>query len=197
MLTSEETERSNQKIMAELPKDVRFWYYHSIISYNTTHEPMMRPYLVKAAAEGKWMGVCPNLCSIVEFYQPMTSPQFVTGRMNEFVDKKFAGVLGFPAPLISFVKFPIEGEAEWSWNSKGRTPHEFAYSYAVRHGYRDPALVRRVDRHGRPSLLGRLRLRVAVRRDARRARKPSPAAQEGHAGRPRLHTVGDLQHSVG
>lgn len=140
VLTSEETERSIHKILADLPKDVKLWYYHSLFTYNTTEDPIARPYLGEAANAGSWIGICPNLCSIVEFYQPFTSPQFARGRMNEFVDKKLAGVLGFPAPLISFVKFAIEGEAEWSWNAKGRTPYDFAYSYAVRTGIRNPAL---------------------------------------------------------
>jgi hypothetical protein len=140
ILSSEETEHSNEKILAVLPKEVRFWYYHSLLSYNTSEVPMVRPYLKKAAENGQWIGICPNLCSIVEFYQPFTAPQFFKARMKEFADKKLRGVLGFPAPLISFVKFGIEGEAEWSWNSDGRTPKEFAYSYAVRHGMKDPAL---------------------------------------------------------
>lgn len=140
ILSSEETEHSNVKMLAELPKDVRFWYYHSLLSYNTSEVPMVRPYVEKAAGQGQWMGICPNLCSIVHFYAPFTAPQFFKYRMKEFADKGLSGVLGFPAPLISFVKFGIEGEAEWSWNSNGRTPEEFAYSYAVRNGIRNPAL---------------------------------------------------------
>jgi hypothetical protein len=32
----------------------------------------------------------------------------------------------------------VEAAAEWSWNDKGRTTREFAYSHAVRQGYKDP-----------------------------------------------------------
>ena len=32
----------------------------------------------------------------------------------------------------------MEAAAEWSWNSKGRSPHEFALSWAVREGIKDP-----------------------------------------------------------
>jgi hypothetical protein len=58
--------------------------------------------------------------------------------MNEFVDKGLKGLLGYVTPLTYYNFFNLEAAAEWSWNSKGRTPQEFALSYAVRQGIKNP-----------------------------------------------------------
>jgi len=140
VLTSEETEKSNPRILKELPPDVKLWYYHSLFTYNTSHKPMIRPYLLDAIKEGRWVGVCPNISALVGFWTPMSSADFVHARMNEFVDKKLFGLLGYAVPRLYYTFFNTEAAAEWSWNAKGRSPHEFAFSYAVRQGYKNPKL---------------------------------------------------------
>ncbi|HOW69047.1 MAG TPA: glycoside hydrolase family 20 zincin-like fold domain-containing protein [Phycisphaerae bacterium] len=139
ILTSEETEKSNPRVFAELPKKVKIWYYHSLFTYNASEKPMIRPYLLGAIKEGRWLGVCANVCAIVGTYQPFTGPHFIHFRMNEFVDKGLSGLLGYPVPTMDHVRFNAEAAAEWSWNAKGRSPHEFARSWAVRQGFKDPA----------------------------------------------------------
>jgi hypothetical protein len=138
VLTSEETEKSNPKVFAELPPEVKVWYYHSLFTYNTSEKPMLRRYLVEAASKGRWLGVCVNLCAHVGTWQPFTGAHFVRYRMNEFVDKKFSGLLGYAVPIISHVPLNAEAAAEWAWTAKGRSPREFAFSWAVRQGFRDP-----------------------------------------------------------
>ncbi len=138
VLTSEETEKSNPKVFAELPPEVKVWYYHSLFTYNTSEKPMLRPYLVEEVRKGRWIGVCTNLCAAVGTWQPFTGAHFIHYRMNEFVDKKFSGLLGYAVPIISHVPFNTEAAAEWAWNAKGRSPHEFAVSWAVRQGFKDP-----------------------------------------------------------
>lgn len=138
VLTSEETEKSNPRILQELPPEVKLWYYHSLLTYNSSEAPMLRRYLEEAAQGGRWIGVCPNLTAFVNFTHPFTGAGFVHYRMNEFVNKGMSGLIGYATPLVHYSVFNVEAAAEWSWNARGRTPREFALSWAVRRGMKDP-----------------------------------------------------------
>ena len=139
ILSSEETEYSNKLVFRELPPDVKVWYYHSLLTYNTGQTPILwRKYLADFARSGHYLGVCANLDSAVGLTCPFTGADFVRYRMREFVDKGVSGLLGYPSPEIKYYRFNVEAAAEWSWNSKGRSPHEFALSWAVREGIKDP-----------------------------------------------------------
>ncbi len=140
ILTSEETEKSNQAILADLPQEAKLWYYHSLLTYNTSRSPMVRPYLARAAAAGRWVGVCCNICPTVQFWQPFTGAAFIHGRMREFVDKGMKGLLGYATPNLPYCLFNTEAAAEWSWNARGRSTREFARAFAVRQGINDPGL---------------------------------------------------------
>ncbi|MHC4672851.1 MAG: glycoside hydrolase family 20 zincin-like fold domain-containing protein [Planctomycetota bacterium] len=140
ILTSEETYDSNEQILKALSPDVRFWYYHSLLTYNTSQTPMVPGYLAKSAAEGREVGVCLNLSPHSTNYQPMTGVQFIHYRMTEFVNKGIPAFLGYPTPGVVFFRFNTEAAGEWSWNAGGRSPREFAYSWAVRTGWDDPEL---------------------------------------------------------
>lgn len=137
ILTSEETVKSNDAILKEMPDGVRFWYYQWL-TYNTSSTPMVKPYLEAAARRGQWIGVVPNLDSMTHFLEPFTGAEFIHYRMNEFVDKGMKGLLGYVTPLVHFNLYNLEAAAEWSWNAKGRTPQEFALSYAIREGIKNP-----------------------------------------------------------
>ncbi len=137
ILTSEETVKSNDAILKEMPEGVRFWYYQWL-TYNTSETPMIKPYLEAAAKRGQWIGCVPNLDSMTHFLEPFTGQEFIHYRMNEFVDKGLKGLLGYVTPLTHYNLYNLEAAAEWSWNAKGRTPAEFALSHAVRQGFRDP-----------------------------------------------------------
>lgn len=138
ILTSESSEDYNKQIFEEIPKDVRIWYYHSLLTYNTIRQDMLRPYLAEAAKNGRWMGVCPNLDGWTHTNQPFHGADFIKYRMSEFINKGQSGLLGYPTPRVHYNKFNVEASAEWTWNLNGRTSKEFAYSYAVRQGYKDP-----------------------------------------------------------
>jgi hypothetical protein len=138
MLTSEETEKANPRVFAEVPPEVKIWYYHSLFTYNTSEKPMLRPYLSEAVKQGRWLGVCPNMCAHVGTWQPFTGAQFMHYRMNEFIGKGVRGFIGYAVPEIPLVRFNAEAAAEWSWNVNGRSPREFAIAYAVRRGIQDP-----------------------------------------------------------
>lgn len=139
VLTSEATEDSNPQVFAQLPPDVKIWYYHSLATYNASESPMVPPYLAETARQ-RWVGVCCNFCAVVQFWQPFTGPQFIRARMNEFVDKKIGGVIGYAVPRLALTRFNTEAAAEWSWNAKGRSTRAFALSWAIREGYADPKL---------------------------------------------------------
>ncbi len=138
VLTSEATEDYNQLIFKELPKDVKLVYYHSLLTYTCGKRPMLRKYLADYAKSGHWLGVCPNI-SPLHFAQPFDSAQFVRYRMNEYVDKGLQGFLGYSTPRVHFASYNVEAAAEWGWNAKGRSTREFAYSWAMRQGLKDPA----------------------------------------------------------
>jgi hypothetical protein len=138
--TTEETAENNDKIFAALPKGVHAWYYHSLLTYCTSHNPMVTKAVGDFAAHGGQIGTVPSLCSNVNFAGPFTGPQFVHDRMNELVDKKLCGMLAYPSPGMDFTKFNVEAMAEWAWNAKGRSVREFAISWAVRNGLKDPEL---------------------------------------------------------
>jgi hypothetical protein len=84
------------------------------------------------------MGVVPNVSSTVGFCEPFHGADFIKYRMNEFVDKNLSGLLGYSTPRTHYFRFNVEGSAEWTWNSKGRSTREFAIAYAMRQGYKDP-----------------------------------------------------------
>lgn len=137
VMTAESTEFCNYEVFRELPPDVELAYYHSLLTYNAMRRPMLRGYLA-AEAKRRWVGVVPNVSPTVGFCVPMTGAEFIHYRMNEFVDKGLSGLLGYSTPRVHYYRFNVEAAAEWTWNAKGRDTREFAYSYAVRQGYKDP-----------------------------------------------------------
>jgi len=140
ILTSEETADSNELVFRELPPDVKVWYYHSLLTYNTGKFEMVTPCLADLANQGRSAGVCLNLSATVFFAFPFTGAHFMHYRMNEFVDKKMSGILGYATPGVRYTSFNVEAAAEWSWNAKGRSPREFALSWAVREGLENPEI---------------------------------------------------------
>jgi len=105
ILTSEETEKSNKLVFAELPTDVKVWYYHSLTTYNSSEVPIVRDYLEAFARAGHQAGICLNLCATVPGAYPFTGADFMHYRMNEFVDKHLSGILGYAVPGVNYVRF--------------------------------------------------------------------------------------------
>lgn len=141
ILVSEETAASNPQILAMLPSGVKFMYYHSLLTYTSSETPMIPTYL-QTAAGTQYVGVVPSMsaATIADIYEPFTGAQFMRYRMNEFVNKNLSGVLGYPKPRIFYYELNMDAAAEWSWNTAGRSAHEFALSYAVRRGFSNPEL---------------------------------------------------------
>ena len=138
ILVSEETADSNEQILAILPKNVTFWYYHSLTTYSNHKTEIIPDYVEAMAAKGYRMGIVPDIGVKGGHAQPFTSAHFIRYRMNEFVSKNIAAMLGYPRPRVYYSNFNMEAAAEWSWNAKGRSTREFALSWAIREGYDDP-----------------------------------------------------------
>ncbi|MEA3399988.1 MAG: glycoside hydrolase family 20 zincin-like fold domain-containing protein [Armatimonadota bacterium] len=139
VMTSEETAGSNEAVIAELPPEVGLSYYHSLLTYTALERPMIPP-LIARAAEDRWVAVVPSLVASVGLAQPFTGAQFVHSRMTEFISRGLSGWIGYATPRVKYAWFNVEAAAEWSWNASGRTPREFALSWAVRNGYSEPEL---------------------------------------------------------
>ena len=137
VMTSEETERSNALVIAELPPEVGLSYYHSLLTYTLIDRPMIPP-LIAEEARRRWVGVVPLLS--VGPAQPFTGVQFIHARMTEFVSKGISGLICYATPRVKYARINVEAAAEWTWNADGRTPREFALSWAVRAGLRQPEL---------------------------------------------------------
>jgi len=138
ILLSEETYRSNNLVLAELPPEVKVVYYHSLLTY-TAGRCSIVPRLMQAAAQGgRWIGITPQLTGTVGPAAPFTGAEFIRFRMREITGKGLSSVTGYATPRLAHCRFNVEATAEWSWNPGGRTPHEFAFSYAVRHGLPKP-----------------------------------------------------------
>jgi hypothetical protein len=138
ILTSEATYDYEEQILSELPKEVKVIFYHSLLSYTCDKRPMMPDFLVKAAKEGRWVATCPNISAIVGYEQPFESAQFARYRALELVRNNAQGILAYATPRVRMCRYNVEAMAEYTWNLKGRSTHEFAYSWAVRNGVKDP-----------------------------------------------------------
>jgi len=138
ILTSEETEDGNELVFKELPREVKVWYYHSLLTYDASERPILRQYLADFAKNDGWLGVCPSICATVHWASPFTCADFVYYRLQEFHKKGVRGLLGYTTPRVLYYRYLVEAAAEWSWNMQGRTPEEFALSWAVRNRLPDP-----------------------------------------------------------
>ncbi len=138
MLTSEATYDDNPAVFAQIPREVGIWYYHSLLTYTARRIPMIDGPVLQEAQSGRWVGVCPALVAHVGVTQPFTSADFIHYRMNEFTSKGLSGMIGYAVPRTLMNRFHVEAASEWLWNPNGRTPREFALTWAVREKLRSP-----------------------------------------------------------
>lgn len=138
LLLTQASYKTNDQILATTPPDVRISYYHGGLTYNTSRKPMIYPLLEEYAREAAWLGVYPTVSASWRIVAPFTHPSFVHFRMNEFVDKGLTCLVTYCVPANAYYRANMEAALEWSWNAKGRSPREFAMSYAVRHGLDAP-----------------------------------------------------------
>ena len=138
LLLTQASYPSNDKILAAVPEGVKVSYYHGGLTYDTTRRPMIYPLLEEYTKKGRWLGVYPTLGACWLIAGPFSNPEFVHYRMTEFVDDGLRCLVGYAVPANWLYPVNVEAAMEWSWNAHGRSPHEFAAAYAVRHGMKDP-----------------------------------------------------------
>lgn len=140
LLTTQGSYNVNDKVLAAAPKDVGISYYDGGRTYDSSRKPMIYPLLEDFARSGRWLGVYPQITHSWRCVFPWTGPQFIRFRAQEFADKKLSNVIGYAVPSNFCHDFNVAALAEWTWNSRGRTPEEFARVYALKHGMADPHL---------------------------------------------------------
>jgi hypothetical protein len=138
ILTTQASYEVNDKVLSAAAADTRFSYYDGGRTYDSSHRPMIYPLMETFARSGRWLGVYPQLTNSWRTVFPFTGPQFIHTRMKEFVDKKLSCLAGYATPSNRYYEFNITAAAEWSWNSGGRNPREFAEVYASRAGMAHP-----------------------------------------------------------
>jgi len=138
LLTTQGSYRVNGRVIAAAPEDVGITYYDGGRTYDSSHAPMIYPLLEDYARSGRWLGVYPQITHCWRTVFPWTAPQFIQYRAQEFVDKGLRCMIGYAVPSNRFHEFNVMAVAEWTWNSRGRTPAEFARAYATVRGIADP-----------------------------------------------------------
>ncbi len=128
----------NDQILEAVRPDTKVIYYDGGRTYDSSHRPMITPLLAGYAA-GRWLGVYPQLTNSWRTVFPFSGPQFIRARMQEFVAKKLASMIGYATPSNRYYDFNVTAAAEWSWSSRGRSVGEFAQAYALRRGIPQPA----------------------------------------------------------
>ncbi len=129
---------SNDKVLAAVRPETKVIYYDGGRTYDSSHRPMITP-LLAAYAQTRWLGVYPQLTNSWRTVFPFSGPQFILARMQEFVDKKLASMIGYATPSNRYYDFNVTAAAEWGWSSRGRSVREFAEAYATRRGIPQPA----------------------------------------------------------
>lgn len=138
LLLTQASYGSNQDILAAVPAGVKVSYYHGGLTYNTSRSPMIYPLLEDYAKQGRWLGVYPTLGASWRIVAPFSNPWFVHFRLNEFVQDGLDCLVGYTVPANALYRMNVEAAMEWAWNAGGRSPGEFACSFATRHGIRSP-----------------------------------------------------------
>jgi hypothetical protein len=138
ILLTQGSYRSNGKVLAAVPREVRITYYDGGRTYDASRDPMIYPLMENYARGGRWLGCYPQVNSSWRLNCPWSGPQFIKARMSEFAAKRLQCVCGYAAFSKRFCEFNLTAEAEWSWNAGGRSAREFSLAWATRAGFADP-----------------------------------------------------------
>lgn len=141
ILLTQGSYKSNDKVLATVPKEVGVSYYDGGRTYNSDREPMIYPLLETYAAGGRWLGCYPQVTASWRIVCPWSGPQFVRFRMTEFVNKKLSNLCAYATPSNRFYDFNVTAAAEWSWNAAGRDERAFSLAWATRRRLPQPERV--------------------------------------------------------
>ncbi len=128
----------NAAILDAVDPDARMTFYHGQLTYDSSRDPMIDSVLTVFAKGGGWLGVYPQFTNSWRTVFPFSGPGFIRYRMQEFVDKGLDHVAGYATPRNDYYRINIAAAAEYSWNSSGRSIHDFARVYGLHTGRKDP-----------------------------------------------------------
>ncbi len=141
LLLSQGSYPYNLEIFKNVPRNVEIDYYNGSKTYRLNPEFIIPPSIRELKRKGYNVGVMPLIMLImpeVAYTMPFKTPLFIKERVSEIVN------VGLQRAIMwscwQFDAFNIQAAAEYAWNVSGRTPHEFAASWAQRHGFSDPDL---------------------------------------------------------
>ena len=138
LLLTQASYKSNDKVLAAVPEDVKVSYYHGSLTYDASRREMIYPLLADYAKKGRWLGVYPTVTASWRIVAPFSCPQLIKFRMTEFVDKGLECLVAYAVPSNWYYEVNVEAAMEWSWNAHGRDEREFAAAYAARRGIEPP-----------------------------------------------------------
>ncbi|HJN26817.1 MAG TPA: hypothetical protein QF604_02760 [Candidatus Latescibacteria bacterium] len=155
IFSSTTTPEQDDRILAELPPEVRFERACASGMERVRHQPrdlFANPLLDKAAREGRWIasydvpiGAYGDV-DTPEVKVPQYSAQRIQNYVNQLHARGYAGAYGMLAwgnQAKEICGFAISALAEYGWNGNGRSVEDFATAWAVREGIKKPEAVGR------------------------------------------------------
>jgi hypothetical protein len=150
IFSSTTTPEQDDRILAELPPEVKFERACATSMDRVSHQPrdLFRNTLIdNAAATGRWVasydvpiGAFGNV-DTPEFKVPQYSAQRIRDFVGQLHERNFSGAYGMLAWGTmgqEVCGFAICALAEYSWNTRGRSVGEFARAWATLQGICDP-----------------------------------------------------------
>ena len=131
---------TSAELMSSIPKWVNVIYYSGSKTYTAKKKPMIFKELEKFCKEGGNIGVVPTVANSWFAVMPLSSPQLIKYRADEFVEKNISSVFCYPVPSRHMYEFNMIAMAEWLWNNKGRGIKDFSRAYANITGIKNPEL---------------------------------------------------------
>ncbi|MEE2659213.1 MAG: glycoside hydrolase family 20 zincin-like fold domain-containing protein [Candidatus Latescibacterota bacterium] len=152
IFSSTTTQEQDDRILAELPKGVRFERCCATRMERVAHQPrdlFANPLLDVETASGRWIasydvpiGAYGNVDT-----PEYKVPQFSAQRIRDFVVQLHRrgyegayGMLAWGTLAREICGFSISALAEYSWNGEGRPEGDFARAWATRQGLPDPVV---------------------------------------------------------
>lgn len=135
----------NTDLMKYIPDNATIKYYDAFNTYqNEFMKGIIPPSISEIIRNGKSVVAVPTISGCMEvtsqYMFPWQAPLFIKLRMSEIIDQGCAGVCAWLGNT-EIDLFELEAMAEFSWNRRGRTPGEFAESWAYRHNMETPRKV--------------------------------------------------------
>eukprot|EP01047_Picozoa_sp_COSAG01_P051338 COSAG01_NODE_5286_length_4356_cov_15.681466_4_plen_657_part_00 len=136
-------------ILAEAPPEVKVVRCCFTDTERSAHQPrdlFADACLDAEASSGRWLGTydvpltCNGRVETPMFKLPHRSAHRIQDFVVQMVRRRYssiAGMLGWAFAADQMCGFNIGALAEWSWNSRGRTPEQFARAWALRSGLGD------------------------------------------------------------